>query len=124
MSLVNEYYSVESITKADYRVLQILLYPFAPHLAEELNEMYELGDVICKSKWPKVDESKIVEEEKEIAVQVNGKVRATIRVSVNDSEEEMKEKAMKEDNVLRHIDGKTIVKTIIIKGKIVNIVVK
>ena len=124
MSLVNEYYSVESITKADYRVLQILLYPFAPHLAEELNEMYELGDVICKSKWPKVDESKIVEEEKEIAVQVNGKVRATIRVSVNDSEEEMKEKAMKEDNVLKHIEGKTIVKTIIIKGKIVNIVVK
>ena len=124
MSLVNEYYTKETITKEDYRVLQVLLYPFAPHLAEELNEMYDLGEVICKTSWLKVDESKLIEEEKEIAVQVNGKVRATIKVSVNDTEEEMTNKAMAEDNVKKHISGKEIVKTIVIKGKIVNIVVR
>ena len=124
MSLVNEYYTKETITKEDYRILQILLYPFAPHLAEELNDMYNLGEVICKSSWPKVDESKLIEEEKEIAVQVNGKVRATIKVSINDSEEEMQQKAMQEENVQKHIEGKQIIKTIVIKGKIVNIVVK
>ena len=86
--------------------------------------MYGLGEVICKSSWPKVDESKLVEEEKEIAVQVNGKVRATIKISVNDTEEIIKEKAMAEDNVKKHLEGKEIVKTIVIKGRIINIVVK
>ena len=124
MKLVNEYYSVENITKDDYRVLLLLLYPFAPHLAEELNEMYDLGEVLCKSSWPVYDESKLIEEEKEIAVQVNGKVRATIKVSIDDDEEVMKQKAMSEENVKKHTEGKTIVKTIVIKGKIVNIVVK
>jgi len=124
MKLVNEYYSVDTITKADFRVLLTLLYPFAPHLAEELNEELSLGEVLCKSSWPIVDESKLVEQEKEIAVQVNGKVRATILVNIDDSEDLMKEKAMQSENVIRHVEGKEIVKIIVIKGKIVNIVVK
>ena len=124
MILLNEMEKEETITKKDYRTLCLLLNPIAPHTTEELNEMYELGEVLCKSAWPEYDESKLVEEEKEIAVQVNGKVRATIKVNVNDSEENIKEKALKEDNVIRHTEGKEIVKVIIIKGKIVNIVVK
>lgn len=124
MELVNSYSAEDTITKADYRGLLLLLYPFAPHLAEELNEMYDLGEVLCKSSWPIVDENKLVEAEKDIAVQVNGKVRATIRVSINDDEEIMKEKALNEDNVKKHIEGKQIVKVIVIKNKIVNIVVK
>ena len=124
MKLVNEYYSVDTITKADFRVLLTLLYPFAPHLAEELNEELTLGEVLCKSSWPIVDESKLVEQEKEIAVQVNGKVRATIVVSIDDSEDIIKEKALQSENVIRHTEGKEIVKIIVIKGKIVNIVVK
>jgi len=124
MKLVNEYYSVDTITKADFRVLLTLLYPFAPHLAEELNEELSLGEVLCKSSWPIVDESKLVEQEKEIAVQVNGKVRATILVNIDDSEDLMKEKAMQSENVIRHVEGKEIVKIIVIKGKIVNIVVR
>ena len=64
----------------------MLLNPIAPHTTEELNEMYELGEVLCKSSWPTYDETKLVEEEKEIAVQVNGKVRATIKVNINDDE--------------------------------------
>lgn len=124
MKLVNEYYSVDTITKADFRVLLTLLYPFAPHLAEELTEELSLGEVLCKSSWPIVDESKLVEQEKEIAVQVNGKVRATILVNIDDSEDLMKEKAMQSENVIRHVEGKEIVKIIVIKGKIVNIVVR
>ena len=124
MILLNDMEKQQTISKKDYRTLLLLLNPIAPHTTEELNEMYELGEVLCKSKWPEYDESKLIDEEKEIAVQVNGKVRATIKVSINDDEETMKQKAMNEDNVKKHTEGKTIVKTIVIKGKIVNIVVK
>ena len=123
MILANAYDDLESITKEDYRLLLILLNPVAPHMTEELNE--QLGyDSICYASWPTYDETCLVEKEKEIAVQVNGKVRATIMISIDDSEEVIKEKALSADNVKRHIDGKEIVKVIVIKGKIVNIVVK
>lgn len=123
MKLVNEYYAVESISKDDYTVLLTLLYPFAPHITEELNEVIG-NSPICKSSWPKYDETKTIDETKEIAVQVNGKVRGTITIHVDDSEDSIKEKALNEDNVKKHIEGKNIVKVIVIKGKIVNIVVK
>lgn len=123
MKLVNEYYTVDTITKDDYTVLLKLLYPFAPHVTEELNEM--IGNVaICKSSWPQYDLSKTVDLTKEIAVQVNGKVRATITINTDDSEEAIKEKALQAENVIKHIDGMEVVKIIVIKGKIVNIVVK
>ena len=79
---------------------------------------------ICNSEWPVYDENKLLEETKEIAVQVNGKVRATIKIKVDEEEESIKNKALNEQNVLRHIEGKEVVKIIVIKGKIVNIVVK
>ena len=123
MKLVNEYYAVESISKDDYTVLLTLLYPFAPHITEELNEMIG-NSPICKSSWPKYDEAKTIDETKEIAVQVNGKVRGTITINVNENEDTIKEKALNEENVKRHTEGKEIVKVIVIKGKIVNIVVK
>ncbi|MCI5967536.1 MAG: leucine--tRNA ligase, partial [Tenericutes bacterium] len=85
---------------------------------------YELGNPICESSWPSYDESKMIDEEKEIAVQVNGKVRATILVHINDTDDIIQEKALNEDNVKKHIDGKEIVKVIVIKGRIVNIVVR
>ena len=101
-----------------------LLNPVAPHIGEELWEMLGHNNTIAFEAWPKYDESKIVEDEKEIAVQVNGKVRATIKIAVDESEESIKEKALEEENVKRHTEGKEIVKMIVIKGKIVNIVVK
>ena len=79
---------------------------------------------ICESEWPVYDEAKTVENTKEIAVQVNGKVRATIEINIEDDEQSIKEKAMDAENVIKHIEGKEIVKVIVIKGKIVNIVVK
>ena len=124
MIMVNEYEKQEEITKDDYRVLLTLLNPDAPHITEELNERYNLGSPICESSWPEVNEEYLVEDKKEIAVQVNGKVRATIKVSADEDEESMKEKAMNEENVKKFTDGKEIVKTIVIKGRIVNIVVK
>ena len=124
MILLNKFEEQEEITKDDYRTFLILFNPIAPHITEELNEKYNLGKAICKSSWPKYDEAQTIDEEKEIAVQVNGKVRATIKINVNEDEESIKEKALKEENVKNHTDGKEIVKVIVIKGKIVNIVVK
>ena len=123
MILANAYDDLESITKEDYHLLLKLLNPIAPHITEELNE--QLGyKPICEDEWPKYDEEKTIETTKEIAVQVNGKVRATITISIDDSEDIIKEKALECDNVIKHTEGKEIVKVIVIKGKIVNIVVK
>ena len=123
MILVNAYDELETITKEDYRLLLQLLNPIAPHVTEELNEMIGYSP-ICESEWPVYDEAKTVENTKEIAVQVNGKVRATIEINIDDDEQSIKEKAMDAENVIKHIEGKEIVKVIVIKGKIVNIVVK
>ncbi len=124
MILLNKMEKMDSISKSDYRTYLMLLNPFAPHITEELNEMYKLGNPICESSWPSYDENKMIDEEKEIAVQVNGKVRATILVHINDTDDIIQEKALNEDNVKKHIDGKEIVKVIVIKGRIVNIVVR
>ncbi len=124
MILLNKMEKMDSISKLDYRTYLMLLNPIAPHITEELNEKYKLGNPICESSWPSYEDDKLVDTEKEIAVQVNGKVRATIKVNIDDSDEIMEEKAMQEDNVKKHLEGKEIVKVIVIKGKIVNIVVK
>lgn len=123
MILLNKYEECEHITKKDYTLLLTLLNPMAPHITEELNE--SLGQKpICESTWPEYDEAKTILNEKEIGVQVNGKLRGSIVVSVDDSEDVIKDKALNNDNVKRHIEGLEIVKVIVIKGRIVNIVVK
>ena len=123
MILLNKYEECEHITKKDYTLLLTLLNPIAPHLTEELNE--SLGEKpICENVWPEYDEAKTILNEKEIGVQVNGKLRGTIIVSIDDSEDIIKEKALNNDNVKRHVEGLEIVKVIVIKGRIVNIVVK
>ena len=123
MILTNAYDDLDSITKEDYRLLLTLLNPIAPHITEELNEKIGYSP-ICESEWPKYDEEKTVESIKEIAVQVNGKVRGTISVRVEDDDQSIQEKAMENENVSKHIEGHEIVKVIVIKGKIVNIVIK
>ena len=123
MILANAYDAQEEITPMDYNLLLTLLNPMAPHITEELNEQIGFKP-ICESEWPVYDEAKTVDEEKEIGVQVNGKLRATIKVNINDAEDTLKEKALSEENVKKFTEGKEIVKVIAIKGKIVNIVVK
>ena len=101
-----------------------LLNPIAPHVTEELWQMLGHNKTITYEPWPDYDETKLVEETKGIAVQVNGKVRATITINVNDDEEKIKKIALSAPNVINHTQGKEIVKVIVIKGKIVNVVVK
>lgn len=123
MILANKYEDCEYITKDEYQVLLTLLNPIAPHITEELNESIDYAP-LCESSWPEYDEAKTIDEEKSIAVQVNGKVRSTILISINDAEEKVKEKALNEENVKKYIEGKEIVKVIVIPNRIVNIVVK
>jgi leucyl-tRNA synthetase len=123
MILANAYDQEETITKEDYHLLLTLLNPIAPHITEELNE--QIGyKPICEGSWPEYDDEKTVENHKEIAVQVNGKVRATIEITMEDDEDIIKKKALECENVQKHIEGKEVFKIIVIKGKIVNIVVK
>ena len=123
MVLTNAYEDMPSVTKEDYRLLLILLNPVAPHITEELNQ--EMGyDLISNTVWPVCDESKLVEDSKEIAVQVNGKVRAVINIENDEDEESIKSKAMACVNVKKHLEGLNVVKIMVIKNKIVTIVAK
>lgn len=123
MILVNAYDEKETITKADYRVLLDLLNPIAPHITEELNE--SLGySPICDRKWPTYDEEKTIDNEIDIAVQVNGKVRDTIRIKKDSSKEELEELALSSDIIQKWITGKEIVKIITVPNRIVNIVIR
>ena len=125
MIMLNEYEKYENgVTSDEYRLLLQLLNPIAPHITEELNEKYNLGIALCESSWPEYDETKIIEDTQKIAVQVNGKVRGTIEITLDEDENSIKEKALNDENVLRHTSGKEIIKVIVIKNKIVNIVVK
>ena len=123
MILANKYDEKENITKGDYKVLLTLLNPIAPHITEELNE--QLGFMpICESVWPTYDEEKTIDNNITIGIQVNGKLRGEITIRKEETEEEIKNKALLNENVQKHIASKEIVKIIVIKGKIVNIVIK
>ncbi len=124
MILLNEY-DKQEITKKDYLVMLQLLNPFAPHLTEELNEKYNLLETtISESSWPVYDKEKTIDSEYEMVVQVNGKLRGKIVVSTDTKKEEMEKLAMNLENVVKHIEGKKIVKIITVEGKLVNIVVR
>ena len=123
MILLNKYEEFEHITKKDYVLLLTLLNPIAPHITEELNELVG-GSPICESVWPSYDEDKTVLSEKAIGVQVNGKVRGEIVISNDMDENTIKNLALNDDNVKRHINGKEIAKVIVIKNRIVNIVIR
>lgn len=110
------------ITKGDYEYFLQLLAPFAPHITEELWAKLGHTTSIHLEKWPEFDESKIVEEKLTIAVQVNGKVRATFEADPNTTEEEVKNIALGMPEVKKWIEGKEIKKCIFVKGKLLSIV--
>ena len=124
MTMLNEFNANKKITKKEYRIFLQLLNPFAPHITEELNEKYNLGEELSKSLLEDYDESKIIDETFTMVVQVNGKVRGKIEVNANTSDDEMKELARSIENVKNYIDGKEIVKEVIVPKKLVSIVVK
>ena len=125
MALINDIAAVGSINKKELSIFSILLNPFAPHVTEEMNQQCALGsDIIAAQKWPEYDESKCVEATVEIAVQVNGKIKAKINVPAECDEETALNTAKADESVSKFIDGMSIVKEIYVKGKLINIVVK
>lgn len=110
------------LDKGTIETLIVLLAPFIPHVAEELWEMTGHTESVFQETWPTYDEQKMKEDSIEIAVQVNGKLRSTIEVDINESKESVLEKA--KALVEGKLDGKNIVKEIYVPGKIVNLVVK
>ncbi len=123
MILANAMDEKESITKEDYHVLLTLLNPFAPHITEELNEQIGYSP-ICESTWPTYDEEKTIDDEITIGIQVNGKLRGEVTVQKDEEKDSILEKALQNEKVKNFIDGKEIVKTIVVPNKIVNIVIK
>ena len=123
MSFINTVRKDGFITKEELRIFLILLNPLAPHITSEMYEIVFGGNIIDDT-WPKYDESKLQEDTYEMVVQVNGKVRGKITVSTDSTDDEMKKLAKEIDNVKVHIEGKEIVKEIVVPKKLVNIVVK
>ncbi len=124
MSLINEFYENSEVTKGDMKVLLQLLNPFAPHIAEEMWQNLGFEGQISQQKWPSFDESKCVDSTVEIAVQVNGKVRAKLNVAADITAEEAIAAAKNDETVKEAISGKTICKEIYVPRKLVNIAVK
>jgi len=124
MSLVNNFYAKEKVTRAEFRDFLILLNPVAPHITEELWEINGYEGMLNQQKWPTWDESKTVEDQIEIAIQINGKVRERIMIPSGLGKQEMEEAAMKDEKVQELIKGKNVIKVIGVPGKLVNIVVK
>ncbi len=124
MSYVNEIYAKGSVTREELRILLLLLNPAAPHITEEIWQQQALSDKpIYKSSWPTYDESALVKDEVEIAVQICGKVRMKLMVPSGYNKDETERFALENDSVKKLIDGKTVRKVIAVPGRIVNIVV-
>ena len=122
MSYVNVLYKQEKVSKKYIKPLLQILNPVAPHVTEELWEKLNLGGYIFESKWPTYDESKIVSDEIEIPVQINGTVRYRINIPAQSDEKEIEKIALEADALKNYMTGKEIKKVIVIKSKIVNIV--
>ena len=124
MAFVNEVYECGTLTNNELEILIKLLNPFAPHLTEEMWQYLGNNTLVSLEKWPEYDESKTVDDTVKIAVQVNGKLKATIEISKTISKEDALNTAKNEPKVAEFIAGKEIVKEIFVPGKIVNIVIK
>ncbi len=122
MTMVNEFYRLKSINKAEFKTFLTLLNPFAPHMTEELNKLIGFEKEVSTYDWPEYDEAKTIDDEIEIPVQINGKLKATIKIALDEDEASVKEKV--HEAIEEAIQGKTIVKEIYIKNKIYNVVAK
>ena len=122
MTLVNEFYKLKRVNKAEFKTFLTLLNPFAPHITEELNELAGFEEPISSYSWPEFDNTKTIDDEIILPIQFNGKLKATITISLDEDESIVKEKV--HEAIDTKLDGKTIIKEIYVKNKIYNIVVK
>ena len=123
MTLVGEFQK-NSCSRGDMKTLVTLLSPFAPHVAEELWELLGGEGFVCRQPWPTYDESKTVADTVQMAVQVNGKVRANIIVPADADNEAVTAAAQADPKVRKFTDGMALVKTIVVPGRLVNLIVK
>ena len=124
MIFINAVYKEDTLPREYAEGFIKVLNPIAPHITEEMWSLLGHENTIAYESWPTYDESKLIEDTYEMVVQVNGKVRGKITVSTDTSDDEMKKLAKEIDNVKVHIEGKEIVKEIVVPKKLVNIVVK
>ena len=122
MTMLNEFVKLKKINKAEFKTFLTLLNPFAPHMTEELNQLAGFEREIATYEWPTYDPSKVIDDEIEIPIQVNGKLKATIKIQLDEEESAVKEKV--HEAIIDKLEGKSIVREIYVKNKIYNIVVK
>ena len=122
MALINDFYKKNAVTKGEYKTLITLLNPVAPHITEELWQIIGGEGRVYLNTWPEYDEAKTVESTVEIAVQVNGKTRATLKIGKEDAKDDVLAKA--KGTIADKLEGKNIIKEIYVPGRIVNIVAK
>ena len=123
MSLVNQFYSKKP-TRGDIRVLLQLLSPFAPHICEELWQIQGFEGLASEAEWPEHDEAKMVDTEKTIAVQINGKLRSTVVVPADSTVEVVSAAALADKKIAGYMEGMEIVKTINVPNKLINFILK
>ena len=123
MSLVNQFYAKKP-TRGDIRVLLQLLSPFAPHICEELWQIQGFEGLASEAEWPEHDEAKMVDTEKTIAVQINGKLRSTVVVPADSSVEVVSAAALADKKIAGYVEGMEIVKTINVPNKLINFILK
>jgi len=127
MTMVNELYN-NGCSMGDMKALLLLLSPFAPHIVEEIWENLgfaeSTGKMAMQNDWPAYDESKMVETERELAVQVNGKLKTTVKVPTDSEDNAVIAAACADEKIQRLMEGKQIVKTIVVKNKLVNLIIK
>ena len=127
MAMVNDFYA-KGLSKGDLEVLLKLLSPFAPHMVEEMWELMgyaaKYGKMCMQMPWPEYDESKTIDAVAEIAVQVNGKLKGAVTVPTDSDEQTVVAAAMELDKVKKSTEGMSVVKTILVKNKLVNLIVK
>ena len=102
----------------------LMLSPFAPHAAEELWEIQGYSGYACRQPWPQYDPAKTIDAEKEIAVQVGGKLKTTVIIPLDADDESVKAIACADDKIARLLEGMEIVKTIVVKNKLINLILK
>jgi leucyl-tRNA synthetase len=122
IELNNELVALERVPRAVAEPLVLMLAPLAPHVAEELWERLGHDSSLAYAPWPAHDEAKLAVDAVEIAVQVKGKVRGKVTVAPDAAEDEVREAALAEPNVARHVEGKTLRKVIYVPGKLVNLI--
>ncbi|HIY32708.1 MAG TPA: leucine--tRNA ligase [Candidatus Evtepia faecavium] len=123
MTLANQFYD-KGVNQAEFRTLLQLLSPFAPHIADELWEKFGFEGMACTSAWPVYDESKTVASEVTIAVQVGGKLKATVTVPMNSDQEAVLEVVKAEPKIAKLMEGKNLVKVIHVPNKLMNLILK